>query len=142
VSFDLSYLSPLTGLSISAATLNMVQTTCTGNPLSATYGGAIQAWHVSYGPSLTAGDCSTPNLAGRQYTLSTSLATGARSVSVAGAVVDDFNNRVARGSRSQFLIRTATLAASGLTYDYCSFGTFNQGTSSNDPYLNVTYEYD
>jgi methionine-rich copper-binding protein CopC len=142
LSFDLSALNALVGVNVSAATLNAQQVGCYGNPFTAPFGSAIEAWHVSYGASLTAADCATPNLGSRQYVLSTSTTLSLRTVSVVAAVADDYTNRVLRGYRTQFLIRTHTLANSGTTADWCDFGTFNQGTSANDPYLNVTYEYD
>ena len=139
-------LSPLTSLSnvvIVSATLNTEQIYCTGNPFTATFGSAIEAWHVDYGPSLTTADCTTPNLLSLQYTLSTTTTLATRSVSVTSKVVDDWSNRVARGNRSQFLIRTSTLATDGDgVNDYCNQGTYNATTSSNRPYLSITYDYD
>ncbi|MFT3711340.1 MAG: Ig-like domain-containing protein [Archangium sp.] len=141
VTFDIGYLGTLANVNISAATLNMNQTGCNGNPFSSTFGGAIEAWHVNYGPTLTTLDCSLTNINSLQYTLSNSLTLGWKTVSVLAKVEDDFANLAARGNRSQFQLRTATLATSGTTSNYCSFGTFNQATA-NDPYLNITYDYD
>ena len=142
LSFDISAMTGQSNVDVSSATLNAQQTTCLGNPFAAGFGGAIEAWHVYYGASLTSSDCSPTNINNLQYTLSNSLTTGLKTVSVIGKVQDDYDNSFLRGSRSQFLIRTATIFTSGTSSDYCSFGSFNQGTSSNDPYLQVSYEYD
>lgn len=142
LSFDLGTLAPLANVTIVSATLNAAQVACSGNPFTVTFGQAIQAWHVSYGPTLSAAACATPNLGNRRYLLSNSLTLGARSVEVAAAVQDDWLNRAARGSLTQFMLRTATLAYVGGSPNYCAYGTVNNNNFSNRPRLVVTYEYD
>jgi hypothetical protein len=142
LTFSLSPLSSLANVAIVSATLYTEQTGCTGNPFVSTFGGAIEAWHVDYGPSLDLGDCATANLGSRQYTLSSSTTLGQRSAGVSAAVQDDWTNRMTRGFRSQFQLRTATLVSdTDGAYDYCSQGTYN-ASSTNRPYLSITYEYD
>ena len=143
LTFSLAPLALLTDVVIESASLNVYQATCTGNPFAAAFGGSINAYHVYYGDSLDLGDCATPLLTMDSFELSTSTAAGLRSVSVLSKVRDDFMNRGARQSRSQFLLRTATVVSNGdTTYDYCSYSTYNYMGSSSDPYLNITYEYD
>lgn len=128
---------------IITAQLYTEQVGCYGSPFSSTFGGAIEAWHVNYGPSLEANDCNPTNLGSRQYVLSTSSAAGARTVNVTAAVNDDWAARASRGNRSQFMIRSATIANDGDTIsDYCNFASYNYGTTTLRPYLNVTYDYD
>jgi hypothetical protein len=144
LTFSLAPLASLANVNIITATLNTTQVACsTGSPFTSSFGSAIEAWHVNYGPSLEAADCSTANLGSRQYTLSTSTSLTLKTVSVTPAVEDDFTNRASRGNRSQFLIRTATIGTdSDGVADWCSQGTYNQSTASNRPYLSITYEYD
>jgi hypothetical protein len=142
LSFDLTALNSLVGLNISAATLNAQQTSCYGNPFGVLFGSAIEAWHVSYGSSLTAADCSTANLGGRHYVLSTNTTLSLKTTSVLAAVRDDYVNRVVRGYRSQYQLRTAALGSFITGADWCAFGTLNQGGTTNDAYLTLTYEFD
>ncbi len=144
LSFSLAPLASLQNVSISSATLNTWQSYCsTGSVFTSTFGSVIEAHHVNYGASLESTDCSPTYLGARRYTLSNSSTLGARSVLVTASVADDFTNRVARGNRSQFQIRTATLATDNdSAYDYCSQATFNASTATQRPFLSVTYDYD
>ena len=143
LTFSLASLTSLANVNITSATLNTTQVSCSGNPFTTTFGSTIEAWHVNYGPSLEAADCSTSNLGSRQYTLSNSTALTLKTVSVIDAVEDDWTNRVSRGNRSQFMLRTATIGTdSDGSADWCSQGTYNTTTTSNRPYLSITYEYD
>jgi hypothetical protein len=142
LTFSLSALASLQNVVIATATLNTNQTYCSGAVFAAPFG-SIEAHHVDYGPSLDAADCLPTYLGGRRYTLSTSSALGPRSVTVTASVADDFANRVARGNRSQFQIRTATIATDNDSVrDYCNQATSLDTTLSNRPSLSVTYDYD
>ena len=108
-----------------------------------TFGSAIEAHHVNYGASLDAADCLPVSLGGRRYTLSSSVALGSRSVDVTPSVQDNFSNRTTRSNRSQFQIRTASIATDGDgVTDYCSQASVNTATSSQRPFLSITYDYD
>ncbi|MFO0600202.1 MAG: Ig-like domain-containing protein [Myxococcaceae bacterium] len=141
LTFDISALSSLGHVDFTSARLYAQQLACSGNPFAVGFGSAIEAWHVSYGSSLTVGDCATANILGLQSSLSTNTTLGLKSASVTGMLQDDWDNRLTYGNRAQFEIRTHTMVtASGV--DYCTFGDFNQSGTANDPYLLVTYEYD
>lgn len=144
LSFSLAPLASLQNVNVVSATLNTYQYYCsTGSAFTTTFGSVIEAHHVNYGASLEAADCLPTYLGGRRYTLSNSQTLGARSVSVTTSVEDDFTNRVARGNRSQFQIRTATIATDNDgAYDYCSQATFNASTATQRPFLSITYDYD
>ncbi|MGV3620882.1 MAG: Ig-like domain-containing protein, partial [Archangium sp.] len=141
MTFSISPLNTLTNVEIITASLYATQTYCSGTPYVATFGSAIEAWHVNYGPTLEASDCGSANLGGRRYVLSKDTTLEVKSVGVTTAVEDDFANRVSRGARSQFRIQTPLAATDGdTTSDYCNFAT-NKATTGR-PFLRVTYEYD
>ncbi|MDP3500580.1 MAG: Ig-like domain-containing protein, partial [Myxococcales bacterium] len=144
LSFSLAPLALLQNVTISSATLNTYQYYCsTGSVFTTTFGSVIEAHHVNYGASLDSSDCTPTYLGARRYALSSSQTLGTRSVSVTASVADDFTNRVARSNRSQFQIRTATIATDNdSAFDYCSQATFNVSTASQRPFLSVTYDYD
>lgn len=143
LTFSLAALNSYANVSIASATLYAQQVACYGSVYTSTFGSTLEAWHVDYGPSLDVGDCSTANLGNRQYTLSTDADVELKTVSVTPAVSDDYTNRATRGSRSQFMIRPATLVSDGdMTSDYCNIASFNTSTAANRPYLSITFDYD
>jgi hypothetical protein len=142
LTFDISALASIPHANIVAAYLYVYQYTCIGNPFVPALGNTINAFHVDYGPSLDLADCATPILGSGSFILSKDNQLVWKAVAVTPAVADDFANRVARASRSQFMIRTATWATTGDTVnDSCVFGSHNYSAGYH-PYLRIYYEHD
>jgi len=137
LSFDLTQLVTDGATTINSATLYAYQHTVVGAPYTDLRGG-VRAESVNYGPGLDAADFETPVLT-HTYTLSGSSALGWKNVSVVLKVRDDYNNRAARGNRSQFRLRFPTTTDADSAFDYAAF--YAGEASSNRPYLQVTYEY-
>lgn len=156
LSFDLNTGTPggvpTSATAIVTATLYVYQyMTTTADPYAVL--GNVIAQSVYYGSSLEAADFSTPVLRYTTrcikgigfctyddvYTLSTSGTAGYRSVTVTGKVSRDLAERTARGSRSQFRLKFSTDTNGDSAYNYAGF--YPGDSSTNKPYLYVTYEY-
>ncbi len=145
LTFSLAPLASLGNVEIISAALYVQQSGCsTPSPYTATFGNAIQARHISYGPALEVGDCNAPVLTSPgTFTISNDAVPEFKTAVVTSAVRDDFANRTTRGNRSQYMLRTATLAGDNDTAsDYCYFSSAKHTTEASRPYLNITYEYD
>lgn len=144
LTFSLASITQYANVDVDSAFLYLDKLYCNGSPFTATFGGSINAYHVNYGPALDLADCNLSPLNGRQYTVTNSLAyPSVHSANVSSAVADDVTNFAARGSRSQFQLRTPNAVSDNDTVgDYCYFGSYNNPTSTNRPYLSVTFTYD
>jgi hypothetical protein len=109
------------------------------------------AEHVAYGTSLSSDDFNTPRLpVGRDCgiffcsdvfydrTVGITGDTGWRAVGALPKVNNDWNNRSARGFRSQYRLRFATASSADSGADHV---TFASGEAANAAYLMLTYLY-
>ena len=64
-----------------------------------------------------------------------------KSVSATTAVTDDWTNRTARSSRSQYRVRFNANTDADTGADTCVFATGDAATVANRPTLTVTYDY-
>jgi methionine-rich copper-binding protein CopC len=156
LAFSLAAL-PATATAIDSATLYGYQESTYASDPYPVLGGKILSQSVDYGTGLTSADFETAVLTwtgfkcsgiprvcvlgtwNDEYTLSTSSASGWRSVDVTGKVARDLSARSSRGNRCQFRLRFPTNTNSDLAYNYARWTS--GGAASNRPYLTVTYEY-
>ena len=140
--FDITAL-PAALTTVTSAAMYLKQYSLTGTPYGATKLGNVLWRHVDYGPTLELADYSVAPLihGSNTGTLSVDGAFEYKSTVVTTSVQNDFINRVARGNRSEFLIRftndTSTPAATDLAFFYACDTT----VTTDRPYLSVTYEY-
>lgn len=152
LSFDLGAL-PSTLTSISSATLSVYQEWVENKPYSALIGsdGGLRAESVSYGADLTAAAFDTPTFLVKRcigkvcltqpasVILSSDSAAGRKAADVTSMVRDDWTNRTARGSRSQFRLRFAIDTNLDSIRDMAAF--WSGEASSVMPTLLVSYLY-
>jgi hypothetical protein len=140
--FDLGGLPPET-TGITAAYIYVDQYSVAGTPYGSTSLGDLLWDHVNYGPTLEATDYGTPLLVHsyNEGILSSSATLGWKSSSVLFAVLDDWTARVARGNRSEYVIRfTRDLINNGVA-NYAYAYPCSSANAALRPYLAVTYEY-
>lgn len=147
LTFDLGSL-PSTLTKITDATLRVYQSSMAGTPYGSGSSnlGSLRAESVNYGLSLTTAAYSTPTLTflgfPLAYTVSTSSLNTSKYATVTNKVVDDWNNRASRGSRSQFRLRWSlrdkTLDGAS---DQVSIYMGENTSLTYKPRLSVTYEY-
>ncbi|HMI88520.1 MAG TPA: Ig-like domain-containing protein [Polyangiaceae bacterium] len=140
--FDLSAL-PATTTAITSASIYLEQYNVAGSPYGPTRLGDVLWRHVDYGPTLEAADFDTPVLGhpGSGGPLSTDATYTWKSALVTLSVRDDLTNRMARGNRSEFMIRFTNDTVTPVTSDYAYFYACETTAPSDRPYLSVTYEY-
>jgi hypothetical protein len=140
--FDITSL-PAALTTVTSAAMYLKQYSLTGTPYGTTKLGDVLWRHVDYGPTLELADYSVATLihGGNAGTLSVDGTFEYKSAVVTLSVQNDFVNRVARGNRSEFLLRftydTSTPAATDLAFFYACDTT----VTTDRPYLSVTYEY-
>jgi hypothetical protein len=142
--FDMSGL-PTTITLINAATLYMEQYQVTGTPYGANLLGELLWRHVDIGPTLDAVDYSAATLihtGATGGTLSVDALSQWKSTAVTASVRDDYTNRTARGSRSEYLLRfTNDTFATSTTAEYAYLYSCEAAVATDRPYISVTYEY-
>jgi hypothetical protein len=142
--FDMSSL-PTTITLINAATLYMEQYQVTGTPYGPNLLGDLLWRHVDIGPALDAVDYSAATLVhtgATGGTLSVDAVNQWKSTAVTASVRDDYTNRAARGSRSEYLLRfTNDTFATSTVAEYAYLYSCEAPVSTDRPYISVTYEY-
>ncbi|MFZ5468255.1 MAG: Ig-like domain-containing protein [Myxococcota bacterium] len=134
--FNLSSL-PTTLTAITSATLYVNLASSIGNPFTEL--GTLQAESVSFTGAPDVSALAAPVLAGESRALATSCC-GYRFVTATAKVNDDWANRANRGTQSQYRLRFVPTDSSA---DGNSDAlTVTMGDSfTNEPYLQITYEY-
>lgn len=101
--------------------------------------GSLYLEHLDYGTALSASDYSLGALSSAPWAVS--FTTGFHAAGVTTSLQNDFANRVSRGNRAQFRLRFNTEVTADAAYDGLYVSTQEWATSTQRPYLVVSFEY-
>jgi hypothetical protein len=139
--FDMS-LIPANTTAITAATMYVEQYQVVGTVYGATALGSLLWRHVDFGPTLEAADNTVAQLphTGSNGTLITDASLGWKQTTVTLSLRDDLANRVARGNRSEFLLRMTNDSDALNISEWAYLYSCDTTVATDRPYVVVTYE--
>ncbi|MDP3152079.1 MAG: Ig-like domain-containing protein [Archangium sp.] len=150
LSFDLRPLDDATAyprLAIDRAVLSVYQESCAGTPYAANITTFMArqavAFSVNYGAAVDASDCSITATGATSFTLPSSTASGVtKTSSITPTFTTQWNERVARSFRAQYMLRVNLESDGDSMLDLCTFASHGSPIATQRPFITVTFQFD